>query len=70
VQRLAEEDHVVCALPSSAPKTEREHDRVIARRQDVLGRMIDRFPVPSGEPLEHNGQQVLAVGRTPNSRLR
>jgi hypothetical protein len=44
------------------PETEREHDRLIAHRQDALARMIDGAPVPTGEPRDAMGHQAQAVG--------
>jgi len=44
------------------PETEREHDRLIARRQNALGRLIDGAAVPTGEPLEMTGRHAQAVG--------
>jgi hypothetical protein len=44
------------------PETERDHDRLIAGRQDALGRMINGAPVPVGAPQHRNEQRAQAVG--------
>jgi len=44
------------------PETERDHDRLIAGRQDDLGRMIDGAPVPASAPLNTSAQRAQAMG--------
>jgi hypothetical protein len=44
------------------PETERDHDRLIAGRQQAFGRMIGGARVPAREPLHAIGQQAQATG--------